>query len=168
MSKERLPKLAGPLILTLRSAALCSLLCIFLTTVAACQTSPSDLARTVLQRWSGSSVGEFNAVYPFPQGRELFSDTHDAQFDRTQGLGGVLNTRGSEATLLISGVPIMDNSGDSTSEGRVFSGIYEAREKGGTWSLSRQVPLEEQGQILSQKLAVQVRPADGIDVQDEM
>jgi hypothetical protein len=30
------------------------------------------------------------------------------------------------------------------------------------------VPLEEQGQILSQKLAVQVRPADGIDVQDEM
>jgi hypothetical protein len=133
-----------------------------------CQSSPQDLASTVVKRWAGTSQEDFAAVFPFREGRDAFSEMAQAQFDRIGGLAKVVRTGSARAVLLISGVPVTENSGDSTIESLGFSGLYEASEEGGRWALAGRIPLDNQGQILAQRLSVHVRPADGIDVDDRM
>jgi hypothetical protein len=133
-----------------------------------CQSSPQDLARTVVKRWAGTSQEDFTAVFPFREGRDAFSEMAQAQFDRIGGLAKVVRTGSGRAVLLISGVPVMENSGDATIESLGFSGLYEAREEGARRALAGRIRLDNEGQILAQRLSVHVRPADGIDVDDRM
>jgi len=147
------------------------LFCVFTVPIASeawCQSTPAELATAVVKRWTGTSESDFAAVFSFPEGRETFSEMAQAQFDRIGGLAEVIRTDGGKAILLISGVPLLENSGDATIEGRGFSGLYEARADGGRWALVGRIPLDSLGQILAQGLSVRVRPADGIDVQDEI
>jgi hypothetical protein len=133
-----------------------------------CQKSPLELASMVTKRWAGTSEADFGAAFPFREGREVFSETAQAQFDRRGGLAKVIHEGKEKAVLLISGVPLLENSGDATIESRGFSGFYEARKEGGRWALASRIPLDGQGRILAHRLSVRVRPADGLDVEDRM
>ncbi len=107
-------------------------------------------------------------MFPFREGRDAFSEMAQAQFDRIGGLAKIVRTGSGRAVLLISGVPVMENSGDATIESLGFSGLYDAREEGGRWALAERIRLDDEGQILAQRLSVHVRPADGIHVDDRM
>lgn len=133
-----------------------------------CQSSPSELASTVVKRWAGTSETDFAAVFPFREGRDAFSEMAQAQFDRIGGLAKVIQEGDERAVLLISGVPLMENSGDATIESRGFSGFYEARKEGGRWDLTSRIPLDDQGRILAHRLSVRITPADGLDVEDRL
>ena len=133
-----------------------------------CQSSPQQLANEVVRRWSGPSEKEFAAVFPFEDGRETFAAMAQAQFVRRGGLARVLQSDDRTALLLLSGVPETGNSGDATGESRSFSGLYRAERSEGRWLLTKRVPLEEQGRIESQRLFVTVKPANGMDVTDDL
>jgi hypothetical protein len=49
-----------------------------------------------------------------------------------------------------------------------FSGLYEASAADGRWRLTRPIPLEEVGRILTQRLKVTVQPGRGLDLEDRM
>jgi hypothetical protein len=98
-----------------------------ITFCAHAQTSPTELAQAVVQRWSACSPADFAAIYPFREGRDARSEAVAAQFVRAQGLAKVIRTSGDHAVLLLSGVPVGFNSGDDTISGRRFSGLYAAR-----------------------------------------
>jgi hypothetical protein len=69
---------------------------------------------------------------------------------------------------LISGVPVLANSGDATAVGVGLSGAYEARSEAGRWKLDTRVPLESMGQILAHDIKVSIHPASGLAVEDRM
>jgi len=91
-----------------------------------------------------------------------------AQFDKKPGLASVIQTNTNQAVLLVSGVPLLENSGDATIESRTFSGVYKAHEVNGRWALEARIPFEALGKILKQNLAVQVKPAERIDIKDRL
>jgi hypothetical protein len=110
---------------------------------ARAQTSPADLAQSVVRRWSAES-------------------------SRTPGLANVIRLREGRAVLLISGVAVAPNSGDATLAGLGFSGAYEARSEAGAWKLGAKIPLDDMGQILAHHMKVSIRPAAGLTVEDRM
>src|SRR5215470_16841646 len=122
-----------------KSRAMCGLLvglCLgLLTDEASCQSSPFELATTVVKRWTENSEADFVAVFPFQDGRDAFSEMTQAQFDKKPGLASVIQTNTNQAVLLVSGVPLLENSGDATIESRTFSGVYKAHEVNGRWAL---------------------------------
>ncbi len=156
-------------LLRIRATTLAYLVFMTAGTVEAwCQKSPSELASMVRQRWPGASETDFAAVFPFHDGRDAFSESSQAQFDRIGGLAKVVYQSNQQAVLLISGVALMENSGDATIQSRAISGFYQARGDSGQWALVKRIPLEDQGQILAHRLSARVRPAQGIDIEDRM
>ena len=135
---------------------------IFLATTAICriqaQSSPQELANTVLQRWTEDSATAFASQFPFREGQEIHSNAAKAKLERTKGLSSVIHADQKTAALLLSGVPLTGNSGDDTIYGMGFSAIYEALADGERWRLARQIPLDETGQITAQQLKVSLRP----------
>src|SRR5579872_5931906 len=131
------------------------------------QTSPGELAQTVVARWCASSEKEFAAIYPFRKGRDAFAMAVRAQ-SRIPGLFNVIRTSAHSAVLLLSGVPRLPNSGDATSVGRGFSGVYEARYEAGRWSLASRIPLDEMSRILAHHMKAFIRPGSGFTVEDRM
>src|SRR4029077_13788125 len=110
-------------------------LAVALTTLQArAQTSPAELAQSVVKRWSGES-------------------------SRAPGLAEVVRTSAGHAVVLISGVALAPNSGDATIAGLGFSSAYEARSQDGRWRLGAKIPLEDMGQILAHHMKVSIRPA---------
>jgi hypothetical protein len=152
----------------IRTAVLAYLVITAGTVDAWCQKSPLQLANIVMQRWAGTSEADFAAMFPFREGRDAFSESAQMQFDRIVGLAKVVRESNERAVLLISGVALMENSGDATIQSRGISGFYEAHEEAGRWTLVARVPLEDEGRILAHRLSVRVRPAEGIDVEDRM
>ena len=145
---------------------------IFLATTAICriqaQSSPQELANTVLQRWTEDSATAFASQFPFREGQEIHSNAAKAKLERIKGLSSVIHADQKTAALLISGVPLTGNSGDDTIYGMGFSAIYEALADGERWRLARQIPLDETGQITAQQLKVSLRPGSGVDVEDRL
>src|SRR5215472_14902368 len=89
------------------------------------QSTAQELASATLDRWA-SGKGE-----------------------RARGLSSVVRSDSTHAVLLISGTPLTGNSGDDTILGMEFSGVYEASLTAGNWTLGRQIPFDDLGQILS-------------------
>ena len=133
---------------------------------AAAQDSPQALAATVVNEWASGSAADFDAVYPFSDGREEF--IRAAQIGRRGGLGQVIREDPNRATLLISGIPLVDNSGDAVVGGRDFSGLYTARVNAGRWVLDHKIPFDSIGRINAQQLSVEVRPDDGLTITDRL
>src|SRR5258708_1921845 len=131
---------------------------------AEAQTSPAELAQAVVERWSAGAEKKFASIYPFREGRNALS----AAKSRTAGLANVIRATKEQAVLLISGVPLLPNSGNATAAGAEFSGVYEARAEGGAWKLHSRIPLENLGQILAHDIKVSVRPASGVTVEDRL
>ena len=144
---------------------------IFLAATAICriqaQSSPQELANSILQLWTSDSATAFASLFPFREGQEIRSNAAKAKLERTKGLSSVVHADQKRAALLLSGVPLTGNSGDDTIYGMGFSAVYEALADGGRWRLERQIPLDEMGQILTQRLNVSLRPGYGVDVEDQ-
>jgi hypothetical protein len=91
---------------------------IFLATTAICriqaQSSPQELANTVLQRWTEDSATAFASQFPFREGQEIHSNAAKAKLERIKGLSSVILADQKTAALLLSGVPLTGNSGDDT------------------------------------------------------
>jgi hypothetical protein len=121
-----------------------------------------------VSRWCKDSEEDFTALFPFQEGRGVFADMVNNKVPRLGGLAKVIRTENKRAVLLISGVPLLENSGDATTVSRVFSGVYEARQEGSRWSLVERVRLETLAQIRGHRLKVFVRPAEGINVEDKL
>jgi hypothetical protein len=123
--------------------------------------------RSVLAVWA--MVAAIGPVQAQSSAQEL-AEAAAAQRPRgfTKGLAEVVRGGAAAATLLLSGVPETVNSGDDMAYGMDFSGIYEASADAGQWKLGRQIPLDDLGQIVSQRLAVALRPGQGVDVEDRM
>ena len=135
---------------------------------AQAQTSPAELAQDVVGRWSTGTDTQFASVYPFPEGRAALATARNGK-SISAGLANVVRSSEVQAVLLISGVPLLPNSGDATAIGAGFSGVYEARaESGGTWKLDSRIPLDSMGQILAHDMNVSVRPGSGLTVEDRM
>jgi hypothetical protein len=116
------------------------------TLIAFCaraQNSPSELAHSLVERWTAESP-------------------------RVAGLANVIRTSTGQAVLLISGVPKAPNSGDATIGGRDFSGAYQAHSESGRWKLGARIPIEDMGQILAHRMKVAIRPGSGLTVEDRM
>src|SRR5437879_13853315 len=77
---------------------------------AEAQTSPAELAQAVVERWSAGAEKKFASIYPFREGRNALS----AAKSRTAGLAKVIRASEEQAVLLISGVPLLPNTGDET------------------------------------------------------
>src|SRR5438270_762812 len=108
---------------------------------ALAQDSPQSLARAVIDRWTSGPASAFAAIYPFPAGRAARA----ARDARLPGLAQVIRATPTSAVLLLSGVPILPNSGDATTFGRAFSGVYEAHPENGSWKLTAPIPLDAMG-----------------------
>jgi hypothetical protein len=132
------------------------------------QSSPQELADSILQRWAAGFAAEFAALYPFPDGRELQANLTRQKITRTKGLSYVVSNDPRRAVLLISGAPLTGNSGDDTYYATMFSGAFEALAGRDSWRLERRIPWDEMGQIVSQQLQVSLRPGRGLDVEDRL
>jgi hypothetical protein len=87
---------------------------------------------------------------------------------RAAGLANVIRASERHAVLLISGVPLLPNSGDAAAVGAGFSGVYKARAESGAWKLHSRIPLENLGRRLAHDIVVSVLPASGVTVEDRM
>src|SRR5215831_7926376 len=132
------------------------------------QGSAQAFADTVAQRWASGNSAEFSAVYPFREGRNFQASAVRNHLTRVAGIAHVVRTTGDQAVLVLAGAPRTGNSGDDTFLGMSFSGLYEASAVDGRWRLARQIPLQDLGRILTQRMNVTVRPGSGIDVEDRM
>jgi hypothetical protein len=130
-----------------------ALLCLAAWATAAAQTSPQELAQSVVQKWGDGPRTAFEALYPFPPGRDERQMGVSRKFKRVQGLAEVIRWDTRSATLLLSGTPSYGNSGEDTFLGFAFSGLYEAAPDAGVWKLTRELPLDDVGEILSQDCA---------------
>src|SRR5215471_7249929 len=70
------------------------------------QSSPEQLASAIVQPWSGNSGPGFEAVFPFAEGRKVFSDLAR----RLPGLASVIRENPAQAVVLLSGVGSAPNS----------------------------------------------------------
>jgi hypothetical protein len=132
------------------------------------QGSAQELADAVAQQWTVGTRTGFAAIYPFREGQEVRALAVSKHWERAKGLAGVVHADSRRAVLLLSGEPLLGNSGDDIGFGSAFSGVYEASASGGPWRLDRQIPLQDLGQILAQRLRMTVRPGQGLDVEDRI
>src|SRR5215472_12676338 len=99
------------------------------------QTSPQKLAQSVAQKWNDGPRAAFEALYPFPPGRDERQMGVSRKWRRVLGLTEVIRSDAQHATLLLSGFPSYGNSGDDTFFGFEFSGLYEAAPDASVWKL---------------------------------
>jgi len=131
---------------------------------AGAQSSPEELASAISERWSAGSKAEFETLFPFGEGRKIFSESPQ----RLRGLGSVIGRNSEEAVILLSGVPSLPNSGDATVGGIGFSGVYRARSVRSGWKLDASIPLDDLGRLLAHQMRVNIRPGAGLFVEDRM
>src|SRR5262249_25791246 len=118
--------------------------------------------------WRDGPRTAFEALYPFPPGRDERQMGVSRKFERVQGLAEVIRSGVRSAMLLMSGTPSYGNSGEDTFLGFAFSGLYEAAPDTGVWRLTRKLSLDEVGEILSQDLRVKLRIGHGLDIEDHL
>lgn len=131
--------------------------------------SPEALAEEVLHRFTSASAEDFNAIYPFEDGREFVQEAIKYSDRRIPGFYRILKAGENEAILMLSGHLTFGNSGDETSATRGFSELYQTqRNKNGRWYLSRQIPLDTLGMIQHQVLNVDLMPGKGMQITDTL
>lgn len=128
------------------------------------QDTPAGLAEQVLKQFTQGSPEQFEEVFPFAGGRELVRWAVTQKTARKPGFSRVVEQTADRAVLLLSGYPVMLNSGDETIRSRQFAGVYEAVHEGGAWRLSRELPLDEHNRILAQQLYVTITPNESLRV----
>ena len=140
---------------------------------AAGASTPEALAELVMRTFSSGTPEEFARVYPDSAGRVFM---REARGTRQTELAQVIWKGPHRAVLLLGGVvktvaSAVRSAGvgsNETNGARHFSGFYEAVDSGGTWKLTRQIPLDSANFVRSQALHVNVTPATGLQVLDSV
>ena len=133
-------------------------------------SSPEELARQVMETFASGTPEQFASIYPDSAGRVFM---REARGTRRSELAQVV-WKGPHRAILLLGGAVRGQSaernaavgGNETNGARHFSGFYEAVEKNGAWTITRQVPFDSANYIRSQRLSVTLTPAVGLDVVD--
>jgi hypothetical protein len=133
--------------------------------------TPESLATMIMQKFSSGTPDEFAAVDPDSAGRVFM---REARGTRTTELAQVIWTSGDHAVLLLGGVvrngtssPHGASAGSNETNGaRHFSGFYDAMKTSSGWVVTHQIPFDSANFIHTQRLSVDVFPADSIHVID--
>jgi hypothetical protein len=135
--------------------------------------TPEALATLFMQRFSSGTPEEFAAVNPDSAGRVFM---REARGTRHTELAEVIWRSGDHAVLLLGGVaragataPRNAAVGSNETNGaRHFSGFYDAVASGGDWIVTHQIPFDSANFIRTQRLVVDIVPADSIHVVDSV
>lgn len=133
--------------------------------------TPEALASLFMQKFSSGTPAEFAAVDPDSAGRVFM---REARGTRQTELARVVWRTADHAVLLLGGVvrvgatvPVGASAGSSETNGaRHFSGFYDAVQTDVGWIITHQIPLDSANFIRTQRLSVDVFPADSIHVVD--
>lgn len=131
-------------------------------------STPQELAKLVLQQFASGSMEEFNSVVSDPGAQRVVQRAVKEKAQREGNLGQVIWQDSDRAVLLLTGTVVAQNSGEETTGSRQFSGLYEAASSGGTWKITRRIPIDENNHILSQAVRCTITPGQTIDVQDNV
>lgn len=133
--------------------------------------SPESLATKFMQRFSSGTPEEFAAVNPDSAGRVFM---REARGTRQTELAQVIWKSEDRAVLLLGGVSrgapdvarVASVGSNETNAARHFSGFYDAVKTGAGWIVTHQIPFDSANFIRTQRLSVDVAPADSIHVVD--
>lgn len=141
---------------------------VLLHSVLLAQSTPEELARTVVNRFVSGTQQEFDAVYPFAEGRKLLSESLRGKYARTAGLSVVVSKTPDKAVLLLAAGPTGFYSGDETTAASEMADRYEATRRDGVWSLVRRIPISDGNRLVAHKIDMEVMPHQGIHVVDRL
>ncbi|HEX3865976.1 MAG TPA: M1 family aminopeptidase, partial [Gemmatimonadaceae bacterium] len=134
--------------------------------------TPDSLAVAVMREFSSGTPEGFAALDPDSAGRVFM---REGRGTRQTELAQVITKTPGRAVLLLGGVvragsaPRSAAAGSNETNGaRHFSGFYEAEQANGTWRVTRAIPLDSENFIRTQRIWVDVFPADGIQVTDTL
>lgn len=136
--------------------------------------TPDSLAGLVMARFASGTAAAFDSVYPDPLGRGELATAAQHDLHRAIGLRRVLWADATRAVLLLAGtIHAGRGSGiatgsDETNRVRRFSGLYEARRTGGTWRITRQLPIDTLNRITAQTLHVALAPGRESTITDTL
>ena len=130
--------------------------------------TPDSLASLFVHRFAADSPAAFDSVDPDSESRTVMHGAIKRTLAREAGLDRVVWRNSNRAVLLLTGTVKADNGGDETNLVRHLSGLYEADEHLGTWSIARQLPIDTLNYIHAQALHVELMPGKGIAVVDTL
>jgi hypothetical protein len=130
--------------------------------------TPDSLASLFVRRFAADSPAAFDSVDPDSESRAVMHAAVKRKLAREPGLSRVVWRNSSRAILLLTGTVKADNGGDETNLVRHLSGLYEADERRGTWSIARQLPIDTLNYIHGQALHVELAPGRDIAVVDTL
>ena len=137
-----------------------------------------SLARLVMSRFAAGTSEAFDSVYPDPLGRDVVRAALQQRSVRRADLHRVVWQASDRAVLLLTGSvyparerprPLDAAAGsDETNRVRRFSGLYEAVNTSGIWTLARQLPLDTMNAIRAQAIHATVTPGQGLESVDTL
>lgn len=130
--------------------------------------TPDSLAARFLHDFATATPDEFDRIDPDADSRTVMHDAVKRKHARTGNIGRVVWRDEHHAVLLLTGTVKADNGGDETNIVRHFSGLYDAREQGGGWSIVAQLPIDTLNHIHAQTLHVDLTPGRGMSVVDTL
>lgn len=140
--------------------------------------TPDSLARLVMTRFATGAPEAFDSVYPDPLGREVVRAAAQQRSLRRDDLHRVVWQSPDRAVLLLAGTVYPSRErplpldaaagGDEANRVRRFSGLYEATNAEGTWTLTRQLPIDTLNHIRAQTIHATVTPGQGLESVDTL
>ncbi|MEM1126584.1 MAG: M1 family aminopeptidase [Bacteroidota bacterium] len=131
--------------------------------------TPAQLADRVMAAFATGSAADFEAWYPFEDGRALVEVALQDGDERVRQTAHVAAVDGDTAVLLLGGLLRFGNTGDETIYAGDLSGLYEAaRHQDGLWRLARRVGWEALNRPTAHRLWVDLDPGQGLHVTDTL
>lgn len=129
----------------------------------------TELASTVIHRFTHGAPAAFDSVYPFERGRGMVAFAASRELPRIGALARPIAIDGDRALVALGGHVPFGNSGDETGYAEAFSNVYEARrDSAGRWSLTGIVPLDSLTRIRAHSMHVWIDPGAGLRVRDSI
>jgi hypothetical protein len=131
-----------------------------------------------MARFASGTPEAFDSVYPDPLGRDVVRAAVQQRSLRRADLRRVVWQGPDRAVLLLTGTvyparerphPLDAAAGsDETNRVRRLSGLYEAVNTNGTWTLTRQLPLDTMNAIRAQAIHATITPGQGLESVDTL
>lgn len=130
--------------------------------------TPAALGALVLQRFATGTPEAFDSVYPDRFGREVVRRAVQQKATRRGDMSRAVWRDAHRAVILLGGTVVSESSEDDANRTRAFSGLYEAVDSGGRWTIARKLPIDSGNAIRAHTLHVTLTPGKGIRVTDTL